>query len=818
MTIKTKTLRWLAAMLLLVSAMVIPARGNAQVTLTYVSGSSGFNGETAENLFDGKTGTKWCGPCNNESPAYVIFKASEPCWLNGYTITTANDTKDYSGRNPKDWKIYGSNDRNTWTELVTVSNDDKLQGENYTPYEYTHANAIDTPYIYYKWEITATKGDINVQVSEFSISATDWKWVPANGLQGGAFEYKYKVAILPNNIDLVNIQKPDWDSEAGFYIRFPSDVAFGAIRINGVQTKNYAVDGAGVCLHLSNFTADLTEVQVMDPENTETTKWTLYVYYVKPVMGSASEAYVTPNAAVLIVAGTENGNGDPVTRFKVVYGGKTNIYTARNEQIIITGLNPNTTYKFDISAVDAVGKESDNMITVPVTTLKSHPDAPADPTHAQDKVFSIYSDTYTSKVNRVFGSWNQTTVEEEVDLADNVRKAYYYTNCNFLGWELNNNKAIGDMSHFPKLHMDIYVHEKGSIKFSPVCWVNKEENKKKEELKEYSLKQGWNALDIDLTKDFTTTDLQNIFQLKWDAMPAVCYIDNVYFWAEVFIIYHHGDMPEKPEYGAVETFPGGEILYPIQYKRMLTPGKWETLCLPFTVNSITVYDPYDKKDYELYAQYRNGGKVIEGEFWLRQFVKSSVTAAEFQNNWQDIEANSREEALPKIGVPYIIRVPKDEYGYYNDKYIVFHGAGGQEIAKTNDAPSVPADGYFSYSGNQTMKDWELKSAYVLDVEREAFEAADANRSVIVHPFECAVNATQATISRCPRLMISSRQITTADGLPSTEYEGGRIYTTMGVLVGTFETLDEEENCVMHLPEGIYIVQRRQAISKIHISK
>ncbi|MDY2942940.1 MAG: hypothetical protein SOT07_04505 [Paludibacteraceae bacterium] len=297
--------------------------------------------------------------------------------------------------------------------------------------------------------------------------------------------------------------------------------------------------------------------------------------------------------------------------------------------------------------------------------------------------------------------------------------------------------------------------------------------------------------------------------------PEYFYLDGSGCAERVFTIYH-GDLPADAEDGAVTQYSGGRILQPICYKRKLRPATWETLCLPFTVDSITVYDPDDGQNYKLYARYRNGATVTEGEFWLRQFVKAEVTEAEFQSNWQDIEAESQEKALPQKGVPYIIRVPEGDY--YNDKYIVFHGAGYQTIDETYVAPALPADGYFSYSGNNTMKPWNLQSAYVLDAAGEAFEAAGSSGTVTLRPFECAVNATQATRLLYPRLMISSPQITTADGLPSTEYEGGRIYTTMGVLVGTFETLDEEENCVMHLPEGIYIVQRRQAISKIHISK
>lgn len=151
-----------------------------------------------------------------------------------------------------------------------------------------------------------------------------------------------------------------------------------------------------------------------------------------------------------------------------------------------------------------------------------HPAAAPAPTRDAEKVFPIYSDAYTSTVTRVTGGWGQQTKEQEVALAEGDN-AFFYTNCNYLGWELNDNHTIGEMSLFPKLHMDIYVPEAGSIQFTPIYGGSAT-------LKEYSLVQGWNALDIDLAADFTGINLQNIYQLKWDAMPAVCFIDNVYFW------------------------------------------------------------------------------------------------------------------------------------------------------------------------------------------------------------------------------------------------------------------------------------------------
>ncbi|MDY3803539.1 MAG: hypothetical protein SOZ67_06930, partial [Alloprevotella sp.] len=76
------TRKWLVTQLLLVAAMVMPVTGKAQMTLTYDSSSSGYSNETASNLFDGNTSTKWCYDApSTSSSAWVVFKANEACRL-----------------------------------------------------------------------------------------------------------------------------------------------------------------------------------------------------------------------------------------------------------------------------------------------------------------------------------------------------------------------------------------------------------------------------------------------------------------------------------------------------------------------------------------------------------------------------------------------------------------------------------------------------------------------------------------------------------------------------------------------------------------
>ena len=103
------------------------------------------------------------------------------------------------------------------------------------------------------------------------------------------------------------------------------------------------------------------------------------------------------------------------------------------------------------------------------------------------------------------------------------------TNSNYLGWELN--KEI-DVTYATKIHMDILNFADNaatSIKFTPI-W--KDAAGTGHELgTSYTVAEGWNALDIDLS-DFTDINKARIFQLKWDAMPKHIVIANVYFYGD----------------------------------------------------------------------------------------------------------------------------------------------------------------------------------------------------------------------------------------------------------------------------------------------
>ena len=157
-------------------------RTSADVFFIPDEGSAGFNsGENFDKIVDGNTSTKWCLNGGEGNAVYNIFHSSLPIFVTGYKITTANDNAAYTGRNPKAWTLYGSTadsnpgvDDSSWEIISSVTNDTKLQDQNFTTYTYTLPETSKA-YQSFKWVITARKGGGNsvIQVSEFRPTFND---------------------------------------------------------------------------------------------------------------------------------------------------------------------------------------------------------------------------------------------------------------------------------------------------------------------------------------------------------------------------------------------------------------------------------------------------------------------------------------------------------------------------------------------------------------------------------------------------------------------------------------------------------------------
>ena len=243
----------------------------------------------------------------------------------------------------------------------------------------------------------------------------------------------------------------------------------------------------------------------------------------------------------------------------------------KTASITVTNLQPNREFTMTVIATDVYGNKAAEPVNVTFTTLAYPAPAPT-PIWKAENVFSIYSNAYNTTVTRAFGwGWGASTVEAEVELATGD-KALQYTTSNYAGWELNGNTSIGDLKEYPYLHMDIYVENAGSIQFTPI-WGT-------EALKTYTLKAGWNSIDIDLTAEFAGINLANIYQLKWAEMPATCFIDNVYFYRVV--IDEDVDLTQL----------NNGMVYDVTLKRNFAMGDdgWNTISLPFALNEQQIED------------------------------------------------------------------------------------------------------------------------------------------------------------------------------------------------------------------------------------
>ena len=115
-------------------------------------------------------------------------------------------------------------------------------------------------------------------------SGVDWSTYEflGDGAGGGAYSNKYKVSAA-TNLNIVNIQKPGWSTEAGIYVHFSN---IGAITT--CDLPGYNVDGGGIVMHLSSFIAKETQVNV----TCATGSCTFWVYYADGTTGGSSEPVV----------------------------------------------------------------------------------------------------------------------------------------------------------------------------------------------------------------------------------------------------------------------------------------------------------------------------------------------------------------------------------------------------------------------------------------------------------------------------------------------------------------------------------------------
>lgn len=99
---------------------------------------------------------------SGEKALWIQYQSSTAETATKYAITSANDVPE---RDPKDWKLLGSNDGSTWTVLDSRS--DQFFENHHLTKTYTVNN--NSPYIFYRLDINANNGHSGTQLAEWRL-------------------------------------------------------------------------------------------------------------------------------------------------------------------------------------------------------------------------------------------------------------------------------------------------------------------------------------------------------------------------------------------------------------------------------------------------------------------------------------------------------------------------------------------------------------------------------------------------------------------------------------------------------------------------
>ncbi|MGW9169029.1 GH92 family glycosyl hydrolase [Agromyces sp. NPDC055658] len=133
----------------------VPGSLLPQVAAVTASGENPPN-ETAGNLADGNPGSKWLV---FSATGWAQYELAEAQPMEAYTLTSGNDAPE---RDPRDFRVLGSNDGSDWTVVDTRS------GESFSARGQTRSFALaapSAPYRYYRLDITANHSGGLIQLA-----------------------------------------------------------------------------------------------------------------------------------------------------------------------------------------------------------------------------------------------------------------------------------------------------------------------------------------------------------------------------------------------------------------------------------------------------------------------------------------------------------------------------------------------------------------------------------------------------------------------------------------------------------------------------
>ena len=283
-----------------------------------------------------------------------------------------------------------------------------------------------------------------------------------------------------------------------------------------------------------------------------------------------------------------------------------------------------------------------------------------------------------------------------------------------------------------------------------------------------------------------------------------------------WVIYHHD---QAPEVGDIETFAGGVIVPPIEYRRKFDLDTWYTIYLPFDVTAVQVIDGDDY--YDLKPYYRKPDGTIKSKNYIIRKANpvTNMPVEDVENKLPSVSPNgwfdptyAEFEAgfLPAKNTPYLIQFHN---AYYADKWIAFKGTRYSTIDTEFATQTAPtADEMLNIYGNNTMKNRTISSqCYQLNYEEYGGSAWTRFDNITLYPFECYILANSTTTAKYRILRRGAGEDDTTTDLEDVYEENGTVYvyTMAGQLLYTFNNVTPDEagqQLQNRLMEGVYILR------------
>ena len=241
----------------------------------------------------------------------------------------------------------------------------------------TIAMIVTSITVYNPREVKAGQSD----AASYDYSSTEWL---GDGAGGGKYNNKYKLAPVRGVSNIANIQKPGFATADGIYMALATaDVK--KVTVNGTETSEYDMQGAGMLLHLATMTEKYNDILIYNSNGEAFAE--LYGYYADGTDSGTVEPVEKPAApADLKVSFNEEEKTctisfdevEGITTYNFYVGARKIGTVPENKTFKISDLNveEGKEYTFGVTSVNAENVESNKATTKATVPVFSAPSAP----------------------------------------------------------------------------------------------------------------------------------------------------------------------------------------------------------------------------------------------------------------------------------------------------------------------------------------------------------------------------------------------------------------------------------------------------------